>query len=61
MTENWITMKACLVYRFFVFYDSVSVSQKYTSLRYIHAMVETNLVHDMFRLLAIPNNNSHCN
>jgi len=39
MTENWITIKASLGYRFSAFYGRLPVSQKYTFLRYIRAVV----------------------
>ena len=39
MTENWITIKARLGYRFSAFYGRVPVSQKYIFMRYISAVV----------------------
>jgi hypothetical protein len=43
MTEN--TIKARLGYRFSAFYDRLPVSEKYTFLRYIRAVVERPTLH----------------
>jgi len=45
MTENWITTKARLGYRFSAFYGRVPVAQKYTFLRCIHVVVERAILH----------------